>query len=812
METHTCPTKSENCFTAAQLAAALNIKKRRFWKRMQGIAPRSKTIVRGNETEAWGLDQVPQELRARLVRRAAQNGATVADWIENCSKPWEPKIPLGQVAEPYINAASKLRDALLPALETMGSASMTPDTLTDRGLRDYERVFGHSISHRHWRRLFDRTVSRDGGAGCFRNRLELYLHENPARKPSADQELTLPEEFEDLKGTIRSFNAPAAPSNSEAAGLWAEVFELYSMHDSGKQAGRLRNALVRFLWSEAPALAKSSNALRVAFYRKFEAWKASGASAAALLDGRTAKRGESRAQAFPQGDLDAITWEAAAHKRGRIAPAVRELERQGRLSAETLALLSDDAGSKSYLNRRLVKSVRSDVELVRPYVLGKRAIDNSLAAIERDRSGMRSMQVVTADDFTLNNYFHVPDGAGWFKMTRGQCLLVVDCRSLRILGFSLQPESNYCGLVIRSLQNKVCRQWGLPNTWYFERGIWERAKVVKNAAPPHWDVRESLAAIKSGWEGIGVKFVHATRARSKPVELVGGLLQALLDGLPGDCGRDERRELPEATKKALEAVNGHRESPEGKFFSFQEWQEQLASKIELYNSTRQEGRILQGLSPDEAFEKYWPHDNPPTPYDANCWHLFAHYVSERQVTKDGIQFNIGNRRYRYFDERTSRDRGKQVLAWFDPECPEILGVTDLNCRNPYTVARAGTAPFAAGPDDPDYARELQRAAAHNSYPKARYQVLAAKFKPSFRTNLVDRATAEVARTFQTERASVTEAQEQRRNRVQATIRKADDLGIDRALLRNATPDQLDAVNLIAAARREHQAEVEREAN
>jgi len=48
--------------------------------------------------------------------------------------------------------------------------------------------------------------------------------------------------------------------------------------------------------------------------------------------------------------------------------------------------------------------------------------------------------------------------------------------------------------------------------------------------------------------------------------------------------------------------------------------------------------VLQGASPNEAFEARWPNDNPPARFDASCWHLVAHYVQKKVVGRDGISF------------------------------------------------------------------------------------------------------------------------------------------------------------------------------
>jgi len=740
-------------FTVRQVAAAAGLSKRGTQKALADTDPCGSVIVRGNETPTWTFDALPERIRAAIASRAYANGQSLADLLESCPKPWSPELPLSEVAEACLETAKQLRAALLPALQRMDAPTLTPAEAVRLGLADYERAFGHTITERHWRRLMDRTLRRNGGAEDF-HRLELYLPEHPRRKAAAT---VLPgeQDFKELGESIQAFTDPAAPTRAEIAALWSEVFELYEDR-AETQAGKrpLRRRLLNFLRRHAPWLAQTDRALRVAFERKHARWSRCGQTAVAMLDGREEKRGVPVAEPLPQEDVDRITWHAAQNCGGRVAQAARELAERGPrsgLSESTLDLVCHDAASKSYVPGRLRASVQRDVKLLRPYLLGKKAIDDATAHIERDYSKLVSMQCVCADDFTLPVYFHVPDGKGYFTLTRGQCLVFMDVRSWKVIAWSLQPERNYNSLVIRTLMNRVCAGWGLPGSWYFERGIWQQAKLVKET-PVGWQPGLSWADTRTGWEKLGVRFYHATRARTKPVERLGGLLQNLMEGTRGYCGRDERRDCPAITKQAMDEVAARRvEHPGELFLSFDEWNTELGAIMDRYNAATQDGETLQGLSPDEVFKSCWPHNNPPARFDATCWHLVAHCVRQVPVTTNGICFRVGSRKFVYRNERTGQDRGKQVLAWFDPESPELLCVTDLNRRNPYLVERSQKVAFLAAPGDPVFERELSNIAAHSAYPKARFHVLKAKFQPTFRRNVVDAETAETAKVMQQER-------------------------------------------------------------
>ena len=789
----------EVAYTTAQIAGAARISKQAVLKSMAGIPAIESVIVRGNETPVWSVDAMPLSITEKLVECARRNGLSIADYLDAFVHPWQPPVALGDVSETCLDGANKLRAALLPALQRMDAPMFTPADLVRLGLQDYERAFGHRITERHWRRLLDRTVRRDAGAEDF-ERLEIYLPEKPACKSDAIRLLPAEMKFKSLTDAIQGFADPTTPTRTEIAGFWAEAFELYQAGaDTKREQHALRRELVNFLFRHAPWPAQSKHALRVAFDRKFERWIKNGESAAALLDGRELKRGVPIAKPVPQNDVDQIVWHAAANCGGRVAQALRDFaangERSG-LSADTVEIVTRHHARKSQFNRRLTARVAGDVEAIKPFFLNKKVRDDATAHLDRDYSKLASMEIINADDFTFPVYFYVPDGNGWFNLTRGQCLLMLDVRSWKVIAWSLQPERNYNSLVIRTLMNRVCTGWGIPGTWYFERGIWQNSHVVKGTAPPGWNDAHSWLEAKVGWENLGVKFQHAIRARTKPVERVGGLLQDMMEGIRGYCGRDERRDCPDATKRAMDEVEFRRVNHPGELFlSFDEWHEQLGQLIDRYNAASQDGKVLRGLSPDEAFEKCWPHNNPPARLDANSWHLVAHYVRPVPVTTNGICFRIGSKSFVYRNERTGQDRGKTVLGWFDPECPEFLCVTDMNRKNPYLVERSTPVDFLAAPGDPVFEREIAKAASHSVYPRARYNVLKARFAPTFRPNLVDIETAETAQEMLRQRTEKAAEQKQTIAETSRARKSFNRLGM--AAPRNLRPGQSESAARLA---------------
>ncbi len=744
-------TTCESRFTARQIATVLQRSKRSILNALENIPPDG---LQENRAQVWSLPALPETLRVKLAGEARRRGyAGATDLLASPPYVWEPPFPFTEAADHCQAKALKLHRALLPMFNTMDDASLSEAAREAQGVEHYRKVFGHAISTRQWRKLWKRTLERDSEAGNWQ-RLEIYLDDNTVRKTFAPANVTESNaKFRPIADWLSCFANPAQPTSREEASLWEEAFRLFSAQvNEGQAPKRLKRRLLEFLWKHARFLAGSFPALRKNFGRKLAKWQVDGGPA--LLDGREQRRGLPTAAPIIQDDLDTIIWHAAKNCGGRRAQAVRELAALGinsGLAPETRSLMDAESGSKSYVNPRLDEAIKHDVTNIRPYLQGKKAIEEATASHERDYSNLSSMQVLCADDFTWPVYFWVPDGKGWFTLTRGQCIVFIDVRSWKVLAWSLQPERNYNALIIGTLMNQICMSKGVPDFWYFERGIWKQANAIKRPVPNSWQDNASWAERKTQWAELGVRFIHATRARSKPIERVGGLLQDMMEGLKGYCGRNERLDCPDVTKNhKLEVESKRVAHPSAYFMSFDEWHSQLGQIIERYNANSQDGRVLDGKSPDQTFQQCWPLTDPPRIFDADCWHLCAHWVSERKVTEEGIKFTVLGKSYSYLNERTSQDRGKTVLAWFDPETPSFLGITDMNKKNPYVVPRKLGSDFLADltPEGKNiYEENCALIAGHNAYPKARFTVMKEKFQMAHRANLVDPRTAATAKAL-----------------------------------------------------------------
>ncbi len=762
----------ESCtgnFIASQIARALGNKRQAVQRLLSGIAPSGQVMVSGNLADAWAITALPAPTRELLGKRAVSLGYRSAEQLLTASaNQWEPRVPLAEVAQDCIDRAAKLQRALQRVLSLNDNAAVSAGERERIGLEDYAHEFGYGVTGRHLRDLVKRTVDREAGGGDFA-RLELFLEERPARKEAGRPAVSLAvqTEFRALLDVIGTFKNSAGPSDAEMDYLWLRALELFEERlATGRSRKKVKSALVKFLARNAPFMAASGNAMRVRFNRKYERWIGSDRAAVALQDGRKEHSGFHRAPELKAEDRDALIAHAVLNCDGRVSQAWRELAGKNALSEELLAYHLSNPASKSYCPTRIRESVKHEVGMMEDIHHGPRQDKLNGAHISRDWSGIASMDWLCGDDATLEVYFYVPNGQGWFTLMRGQFLPMIDVRSTRVLGFGLRPEKSYNAAMIRTLITRVCDEHGLPRKgFYFERGIWATSRLLKgdtSADPCSWPETEL------GLRSLGLRFVHSRLPRSKPIERVIGALQDLMEGEPGYVGPDEMHEVFERVKKAkLEVERGEKRGephPSKYFRSLDEWEARLEEICVRYNATPQDGKMTGGLSPDDAFAKFRSADDPPIKLPASCRYLLAHHKRPILVTSNGITLRFGNESYNYRSEETGHLRGQTVLAWFNPELPETLAVTDMNRENAFCVERSQDVPAMDAPAEL-IEQEMERIGAHQSYARVRYRTLKAKYATPFRKAVVDQPTAELGQTMLMQRQRIEDASSQAAKRL-----------------------------------------------
>ena len=715
-------------FNAQRIAQALGLSKRAVTKRLADIQAEIE-MVKGQPAKAWKLSNLPlewQEKCADLARRMGCRGAEHLLSVSNAL--WQPEIPLAQCAAEAVAKAAKLQNALAVPITRRNDTSLSATEFEALGLREYQAVFGYTISARHWREVLDRTLARDAGREDW-SRLEIYLEEKPARA------FTLPKQGPDdvtahLQDVVMSFGDPAAPSEDEIRLLWHEAFTLHqSLIEQGGDEKRIRKAILKYLLSRPYSLAKNIASLRKIFARNLRSWMDNTGNPEALRDGRKSKQ----SFALSQSDLDTLTTRALQCG-GRVSQAYRECRQQGMLSAALMAAHPANA-SKSYVPSFIRAKLGPEVKRLMPYHRGPREHILNGPSLHRDPESLFFGDIYQADDTTPPiRWVDLTDPARP-RVVRGQLLVMIDVATTKILSTVLIPAAQYSAKHILLLMQKTCKVWGLPRVaWHFENGLWKRAKLVKGTT-----TALSEGELRLGFKAeFGVDFVHARLPRAKRVEKVIGLIQNHMERLTGYIGRDERYDRFERTQKHLqrtESVNDQPSSPDEFFMTYDEWCNELDQIVSRYNREPQEGDVLKGMSPNEAAHARENRRNPQIVFDSRCDHLLMHYKSVRMVSSKGIEITRDKATYSYCSGITGALVGEQVLVWENLEDRSYIIITDLDKKNPITIPAQALVKYHD--ESPEVlARENAKINGHLSYARDRYQVVKPDRLRPFRQNVI----------------------------------------------------------------------------
>lgn len=757
---------NQELFTAHAIAAALNISRQHVFKVLKTVTPSGQILKAGRPVNAWTFLSLPADFRARLDSEAERLGFRNAEQMLEAGRTlWQPEIPLNEIAEGYIQKAADLRKALQPIMEKLSDLNALA-SVEDQGLLIYQETMGHRISSRHWRRLVMRTFNRDRGNDNFQ-RLELYLDDKLSRRPSAPTKALnrAQDGFEGIRSAIGSVKSFSRPAGAEKDLIWCNVMTaIEQLQMEGMTEKRAVKATLEFLNSEALFIAKNPEALRAAFYRKLKAFKGCGGHFAAIKDKRAERSGNRRAPAISAEDhLTILSYTAQAG--ARLSQGWREAWRDQALSPELMQHYSlDERRNKSYVPSTIRAALAHEVRMVDDHHHGPHRAKMNGAFLERDQNFVNSGDWFQGDDTTLPIYFHNERDSR--KPTRGQFLIMCDIRSTFILSYALIADKSYNGRDVRNLITTTSDRWGLPRKgFYFEKGSWKSNAVTNGIS---W--AETEHGITTG---LNRRFVHAREARAKIVERIFAAFQNYTERVQGYVGRDERHDCYEKMQKQLQAVRNGKVPGVEVLLTQQELCEVIEKIIDQYNNDPQGGKLCPGMTPEEAYLKNFG-DVPLVKLGRTTRHLLADTVEKVKIGRNGISLVRGKDRFTYKSEETGRLQGKEVLAWFSPENPDILCVTDLKKQNPFTVERALAVPLMGAEADL-LNQELARNDAHNAYGKRLYKAVKQRFPDEVRAQMfaptiVDEETAVLGleMEYQRQQADKQRKQTTKQNRKIAT--------------------------------------------
>jgi hypothetical protein len=520
---------------------------------------------------------------------------------------------------------------------------------------------------------------------------------------------------------------------------------------------------------------------------------------AAVTDHRPEENAKRRFE-LSQSDRDTLETHAVFNCGGRVAQAFRECRQGGKFSPELAGRRLANPSRKSYVPDAIRRAVSSQIKALDAVQRSPREAALRGSYVDRDWSKVHAGDWYQSDDTTLPVYYSVEDGKGWFDLIRGQCLLTIDVRSKRILDGLLVSLPGYDAFAIRSSMNRICGKYGVPRKgFWFEQGIWKSSRMIKGFPQPAL----SLSDVVTGFQARGLVFRHARTAREKVIENVIGLLQNGMFGVPGYVGRNEMVEKYDRVKRAKEDVKAKRRHPrDAGFLSEIEWVARLSTICDAYNADPQESVVMgRTLSPDTAWERFQNPDDPPIQYDATCRRLWTTERCLVTVRRGRITLPIKKprsmcspdelpRHLTYMSEAIARLEGQQLFAWLDPDCVEVITLTDRQCENAFCAPLAppvdadGCELTAPGP---------AAVSAGNRYWRTRYLELRAGFVPKGRLNIVAPKIEALNQAMEGQQVAVLQQESARASKERRLQQAAREVRLNRGALNPNTDQALEAL-------------------
>jgi hypothetical protein len=151
-----------------------------------------------------------------------------------------------------------------------------------------------------------------------------------------------------------------------------------------------------------------------------------------------------------------------------------------------------------------------------------------------------------------------------------------------------------------------------------------------------------------------------------------------------------------------------------------------------------------------------------------------------RVTLNGVTIQVGKQKYNYRGKTIGHLVGREVLAWFDPENPESIVVTNPDQSNPICVARSqnpNALECLVDPESGTLGRELARIEEQASHMKTRFTVVKAKFPLPQRQLLANAQAVELGEEIAQQRSELSEQTTRRKRQRGQAQRLAQRTGI-----------------------------------
>lgn len=707
--------RATSIFTLKQIALAAGLTKQAIQAGLGRLAAGTGTAQ--SEPGGWKFSEFPLDWQVEITRRGVKRGFENGEqFLANLPEPWKCAVSWNQIPEHHQDKAARLQKALTRALTMRTEGEVPAAAVEQAGLDDFMAEFGYRISGRHWRRLLHRTIERDGGEENWQ-RLDIYLDERAFAAPKSRRQVLRKEYVHrELDQMLATLENRAAPTCADRQFLWDEVFRHYEQqtdHLTDSPAGNrdrrlFKLSLVSYLFKAFPerTLCATEGSLRRRFDEKLDLWRKTGRTPEALQDRRPLASGKFAKPDRPE-DLKRIR-DLAILSDSNEALAHRMLRERAELSQQFCDRHPyDPRTSKSAVPGTVRQAITADVEMCLPLRRGPWQARMRGPYIPRDWSGVKPGDWFCADDVTWNHYFKERLADGRWQVTRGECLLCTDLRTGYPLDFLLIP-GKYNGEHVRSLVLKVHDQIGLPRCgFYFEKGVWASRLVTgdrRQGTPVHWrEAENGLCA-----QGLNIQVRHATTPRAKPIEGLLRILQERMRSVPGFVGFNERQYDAERLQPLIARAHRGDNAALEQFPTGSEWRDQVSKVLQEFAHDPQNGKMLEGSAPAEAWAA-GIRAAPLRQLPNEARYILSTHQKRVTVRQEGIVLTIRGKRLLYYNEHTGPLIGREVLAFYNLELPELLTVCDVKRQNYFSVGRVELPAMSATREQFEEVNRLRKA-------------------------------------------------------------------------------------------------------
>lgn len=380
----------------------------------------------------------------------------------------------------------------------------------------------------------------------------------------------------------------------------------------------------------------------------------------------------------------ALAVEHGQRGQPNVSRAARILQSDPELPAPLRDYLHSAHASKSYVTPSL-RAALKPAPLTLALTQGPRAARLAGRFTPRDYSDLRPGDMFTSDDMTSNilAWCEWPGEPRGWRIAQPQILPVMDIASLRWLNVRviMRASGNYTADDIWGLFGDVFDLYGLPNRGFLlEGGSWQANQVqgFKSKSKTGLGHVERISGLKS----LGLEVHRSFDPRSKGM-LEGAFhhFQSQVDAFRGFVGREQRQDRPEAIKEQLRLCKNGQAHPRQFFPHLSELADHVQKTFMLLNDEIQEGQILRGRSPNQAWEGTQLSKLPPEA----TW-LYRSAKTVAKVTRNGIRITQGSgpgQVILYFDNPqvlAPRQGTKVLVHWNDDNHDADAAVLDFQTR------------------------------------------------------------------------------------------------------------------------------------